>query len=238
MNHYRIRATRVLKDLEPFLARWEAAYPGLSGVLTSDHGEEFPPVITPDGTLVSYLTGMHGFTLTPDTLKVPLHPFGATRPLLGPRDIYSWLDLRDDLGRWVQGQRPLQLTRPGAEGWVLSFPTVQAVHTQPKEIRDQGGVKGAGMKPEEFLRETYLGFNGSWFMTTPPNLDREEMELSWALIQPDETVTLNPIGKGLYVKGVFSGYGLKTFEEIPTESVPALLQAFKGKRPGPWQSKP
>ena len=237
VNHYRIRVDRVLKDLAPMLKRWEAQYPGLSGVITSDHGEEHPPVVTPDGTLVSFLTGIHGFTLTPDSLKVPLHPFGATKAHLGPKDIYSWLDLRDDLGRWVEGTEPLALTRSGAEGWLLSFPTVQAVHAQPKEIRDQGGVEGAGMKPQDFLEGTYLGFNGYWFMNTPPDLNRHDMELSWALIGADKTTTLNPIGKGHYLKGVFSGYRLETLEEVSTDSIQGLIDGFHGKRPASWKKR-
>ncbi|MBP1771697.1 MAG: hypothetical protein H6P99_860 [Holophagaceae bacterium] len=237
VNHYRIRVKRILNDLAPMLRRWEADYPGLSGVVTSDHGEEHTPVVTPDDTLVTFLTGIHGFTLVPDSLKVPLHPFGKTVTHLGPRDIYSWLDLRDDLGRWIQGTGPLALTRNGPEGWLLSFPTVQAVHTQPKEVRDQGGVDGAGMKPQDFVRGTYLGFKGYWFMDTPPNLDRHEMELSWALIQPDKTITFNPIGKGRYLKGVYTGYKVETMDEIPTESIQKILDGFSGKRPGPWKAE-
>jgi len=235
VNHYRIRANRIMRDLEPMVKAWEAQYPNLSGVITSDHGEQFPPVVTPDGTLIGYLTGIHGFDLTPDTLKVPMHPIGKTRAHLGPRDIYSWLDLRDDLGRWVQGQEPLTLTRTGPEGWVLSFPTVQAVHIQPKEIRDQGGVEGAGMKPEEFVHHTYLGFSGFWFMDTPPDSDRATKDLSWASIQPDQTVVFNPIGNGKYIKGIYSGYDFKSWEELPKESIPGLVAGLPGKRPGPWQ---
>ncbi len=235
VNHYKIRVARILKSLEPLLRRWEAEYPNMSGVVTSDHGEEYPPVVTPDGTLVSFLTGVHGFNLTPDTLKVPLHPFGKTQPQLGPKDIYSWFDLRDDLGTWIDGTGPLRLTRTGAEGWLLSFPTVQAVHTQPKEIRDQGGVEGAGKKPQDFVRGTYLGFKGYWFIDAPPIKNSYQMELSWALVRPSKTTTLNPIGKGLYLQGTYSGYALEALEEVPTESIEGLLQAFPGKRPRPWR---
>lgn len=235
INHYRIRATRILKDLDPILREWEKQFPELSGVVTSDHGEEFIPVITPDGTLISYLTGVHGFDLTPETLRVPLHPFGKTQASLSPKDIYSWLDLRDDLGRWVQGTTSLQLTRSGPEGWLLSFPTVQAVHTMPKEVRDRGGIDGAGIKPEEFVRNTYLGFSGLWFMDAPPDI-RETRNLSWAFIQPDHTITLNPIGNGKYLKGVYRGYELSSpAEEIPSDWVPESLKVIQAKRPEPWK---
>ncbi len=237
INHYRIRATRILKDLEPTLHEWELKFPNLSGVVTSDHGEEFVPVITPDGTLISYLTGIHGFDLTPDTLKVPLHPFGNAQAVLGPKDIYSWLDLRDDLGRWVQSVEPLRLTRRGPEGWLLSFPTVQAVHAMPKEIRDQGGIQGAGIKPEEFIRNTYLGFNGMWFMDTPPELETAKA-LSWALIQPDQTTTMNPIGSGKYLKSTYKDYLLTSpAVEISSESLDRVIKGFKAKHPGPWNAQ-
>jgi hypothetical protein len=235
INHYRIRAMRLLRDLGPLLKQWEEAYPALSGVITSDHGEEFVPVITPDGTLVSYLTGIHGFTLTPETLRVPLHPIGQTKSHLGPRDIYSWLDLRDDLGRWVHREDPLQLTRAGSEGWLLSFPTVQAVHTQTKETRDQGGVEGAGIKPAEFVRNTYLSFSGLWFMDAPVDY-KTVKDLSWALIKPDQTITLNPIGNGKYLKAIYSGYTLTAEpEKLSRDSVPALLEGHHAKQPGPWR---
>jgi len=235
INHYKIRAARILKDLSPLIHQWESDYPNLSGVVTSDHGEEHPPVVTPDGTLVSYLTAVHGFNLTPDTLKVPLHPFGNTQSHLGPKDIYSWLDLRDDLGKWIMGTGPLQLTRSGPEGWLLSFPTVQAVHTQPKEIRDQGGVEGAGKRPQDFVTGTYLGFNGYWFIDAPPTLNHYNLELSWAFIQPERTMVLNPIGKGRYIQGVYAGYNLESFKELPTDSIEDTLKLIQAKRPGPWR---
>jgi len=237
INHYRIRAIRILNELAPLLEQWSSRFPNLSGVITSDHGEEFVPVIDASGTKVSNFTGIHGFSLTPETLYVPLHPFGSTQPHLGPRDIYSWLDLRDDLGRWVSGNGPLQLTRSGPEGWLISFPTVQAVHTQPKDVRDQGGVEGAGMKPEDFIRHTYLDFNGFWFMDAPQEA-RSAKDLSWALILPDQTLTLNPIGNGTYLRAVYYGYNLTSEPvEIPAAQVPAAVTTNPAKRPLPWANE-
>jgi hypothetical protein len=112
---------------------------------------------------------------------------------------------------------------------------VQAVHAQPKEIRDQGGVAGAGMKPDALMHGTYLSFSGYWFMDTPLESARRDMDLSWALIQPGHTTTLNPNGKGHYLKGEYSGYKFEAMEEIPAGSVPGILATFPGKRPGPWQ---
>lgn len=234
INHYRIRATRILKDLDPMLKQWEVKYPKLSGVVTSDHGEEFVPVITPEGTLVSYLTGIHGFTLTPETLKVPLHPFGQTKANLNSNDIYSWLDLRDDLGRWVQGNDQLQLTRTGSVGWLISFPTVQAVHTQSKETREQGGIEGAGIKPKDYINNTYLSFSGLWFMDTPQDF-RTVKDLSWAYILPDQTITLNPIGDGKYLKVSYAGYAINgNPEEISAASIESILKDYHAKKAGPW----
>ena len=37
LAQYRVRLIRMMRDAAPYLARWAAVYPQLSGVLTSDH---------------------------------------------------------------------------------------------------------------------------------------------------------------------------------------------------------
>ena len=107
----------------------------------------------------------------------------------------------------------------------------------PKEIRDQGGIQGAGIKPEEFIRNTYLGFNGMWFMDTPPELETAKA-LSWALIQPDQTTTMNPIGSGKYLKSTYKDYLLTSpAVEISSESLDRVIKGFKAKHPGPWNAQ-
>ena len=233
VNHYRIRTTQLLNQLAPHLVRWEKRYPAISGVLTSDHGEAHHPVVTPDGTLVSFLTGVHGFDLDPDTVRVPLHPFGQTRSALGPGDVYSWLDLRSDLHRWLKGSRKLVLQTQEPEGWIVRFRTIQAVHTQPKEIRDQGGVDGAGTRPAELVRHTYLNPNGIWAMDDPAQGAEKNDKQSYALVNRDQMVTLNPIGGDKMLRRLYIHYELKEQRILSDDEAMKELHSFKGSQPGP-----
>lgn len=232
VNHYRIRTTQLLNQLAPHLARWEKRYPHLSGVLTSDHGEAHLPVVTPDGTLVSFLTGVHGFDLDPNTVRVPLHPFGLTHATLTAKDVYSWLDLRADLGRWLNGRNPLALTSNGAPGWLVSFRTIQATHAQPKEIREHGGLEGAGTRPVDLVRRTYLNANGIWAMDDPDPEELKKEKQSYALVTPDRMVTLNPVGPQRVLRQVFSGYDLVESQEIDETEAVKEVQTFRGMRSG------
>ena len=65
--HYQIRIHRLIDSLAPHLEAWNLQYPQLSGVVTSDHGEEHVPLVI-SGKVVSHLNGLHGFLTNDGTL--------------------------------------------------------------------------------------------------------------------------------------------------------------------------
>ena len=229
-NHYRIRLERLLRLSRPAFDRWAAEFPALSAVLTSDHGEAFLPIITEDRTLVNYLTGIHGFTLDPETVRVPLHPFGKTDIQALKPGAFSWYDLRQCLQEWIQAPDVLRLKQIAPEGWLLSFPTIQATHAKGEDEKGKSQKTSAGMTPSRLARMTYLSPSGIWFMDNPPE-DLSKPVRSQALVTGPGMVTFNPLGGGQWVRETWVGYDLKADSVVSTEAMETEIARFPGKRP-------
>jgi hypothetical protein len=228
-NSYRIRMERLLRLTQPALNGWTARFPALSGVLTADHGEAFLPIITPDGTLVNYFTGVHGFNLTPETILVPLHPFGTTQTRGLHPGAFSWFDLRQCLKDWVDQPDALRLKQMNLEGWLLSAPSIQMVHTQTADQLPPR-TASAGMTPAALAQQTLLSDAGIWFMTEPPP-GSEQPVSAHALITGQGMVTFNPVGGGHWAREVWQGYNLKGGSDRTTEAMDKELATFPGIRP-------
>jgi hypothetical protein len=227
-NSYRIRLERLIRLTRPAFTAWTARFPALSGVLTADHGEAFLPIITADGTLVNYFTGVHGFNLTPETLLVPLYPFGATRTQDLKPGPFSWFDLRQCLKDWVEKPEALSLKQIKPEGWLLSAPSIQMVHTQG--AADQPRSASAGLTPATLARHAMLSDAGIWFMTGA--VEGADHPISGhALIAGQDIVTFNPVGGGEWAREVWKGYDLQGGSNRTTEQMEQELAAFPGKRP-------
>jgi len=230
-NHYRIRLARITAELQPFLERWTGRYPNLSGLITSDHGTEFIPVIRPDDTLITFLTGNHGFNLIVDTLRVPCHPFGRTVNALEPGSVFSWFDLRDNLWAWVQGQGqgPLVL-KAGSGPWHLRFPTIQALHVQRSEASKQRG-SDAGVHPGALVRATYLMPIGLWLMDDAQAPKNPVLSRAW--VEGERVISFNPLGEGKWWREECRGYEQVASDIVETEAVERELAALQGRVPRP-----
>jgi len=234
-SQYVLRSRLVMRDLDPWLAHWARVFPNLSGVLTSDHGEDHLPVLDAAGNIRSYLTGVHGFDLTPETARIPMHTFGVTKSALPNGTAYNWLDLRNDLHDWLGQQGPLTLKSYSSEGLILRFPTFQAIHAMPKEIRDQGGVEGAGLRAQDLLDKIYLMDIGAWWMENPKPSDGTKV-MSTALAKGDHLICFNPTGPDQWARTVWRGYERIDIQVVTKMVMEAEIEAFPGRRPGPMKA--
>jgi len=215
-RHFNVRSMFLLERLKPFLQKWEQEYPALSGVVTADHGEHFAPIASDNGQVFSHFGGVHGFDLGPDTILIPMHPFGQATSSLGPQDCYSWLNLRDDISTWFVGSGALRLTG-SPEGHLIQMPTIRAVHLEPVRIQNPGAQapgpvenssaqEAAGIHPKDILLATTFLANGIWFCQDTPPESMATKPLSSAMVQGTHMVTYNPDGHGTYARIDFVGY--------------------------------
>jgi hypothetical protein len=229
-NSYRIRMERILRITRPAFAQWTNRYPALSAVLTSDHGEAFLPIITPDRTLVNYFTGIHGFNLTPETILVPLHAFGATQT----RDLkpgpFSWFDLRQCLKNWVEHPDVLNLKQIAPPGWLLSIPSTQMLHLKSEAEKVNAPGASAGMTPDLIARYTVLKPVGIWFMNNPSASFDDSVQCR-ALVTGQGIITFTPVGGGRWSREAWKGYDLLQGSDVSTEDMEREMKQFQGKRP-------
>ena len=93
-------------------------YPGYSGLLTSDHGEDF------DSVSGEHLPSTHGFSASPGCAWIPVVPFGATT--LVPAFLQvppTWRDLHASLLACLRSQGPWMVRDPAPEHW-SAFPFI------------------------------------------------------------------------------------------------------------------
>jgi hypothetical protein len=197
-SQYEVRAGRLLNTSIPFLDLWVREYPSLSGVVLADHGEGFPVVQNAQGHSVTHSSGLHGFGLDPLSVAIPLHPFGVTEARLQPGDVWSLLDLRDSIGRWITSQRPLALGG-NAQGWLVQLVTIQPTHL---EQGNSGGANdhGKGIRPEEIARKVHLLPNGYWYSNSLENGTSERDPVSSAMVTSGKMVLFNPVDSGRYFR--------------------------------------
>jgi hypothetical protein len=226
-RQYRIRGGMALRTLAPFLDEWQKRYPNLSGVVTSDHGEQFFIFTDPATKRVGHFTGVHGFTLDPACLRIPLHPVGRVQSTLDKGDVYSWDDLRDNIAQWILTQAPLRLTVPKGEARIIDFPTIVAEHLLTSGERAES--KGAGVSPSELVMKTHLLSMGAWFLEDPEP-GAPDPNLSTAIIRGDCMLTFNPLGSGAHERVMWQGYTLLDQKRVTTKERDAEIATCTGRR--------
>lgn len=225
VRHFKVRAQFLLGRLKPFLNKWEKDYPAMSGVVTSDHGEYFAAIVDQAGHPLSHFEGIHGFSLDPDTIFIPMHPFGRTVSSLGESDSYSWLDLSDNISTWLEGSSFLQL-QGGGQGHLIQKPKILTTHLDSsgaagssaptpqvgpdsKSNAGNGSTQNAaGTDPKDFLNNTFFRSDGIWFCADRSPESKAAQPLSSAIILGNRISTFNPDGQGTYLRTDFVGYQL------------------------------
>jgi hypothetical protein len=240
-RHFNARSTLLLARLKPFLQKWEREYPALSGVVTADHGEYFATIHDEGGHVLSHFGGVHGFDLGPDTVYIPMHPFGQAVSTLTSQDCYSWLDLRTDISTWLQGSTPLRLIG-NREGHLIQMPTIRAVHLEadgsakkdePKQgtasttsVEEEATRTAAGIHPKDILMSTTFLDNGIWFCQDTPPAAIPAMPLSSAIVQGTRLITYNPDGLGTYARADYVGYQRVGIWKTPKDTMDRDLATY------------
>jgi len=230
-RHYRVRLRRSMRDLGPWLDRWSARYPNLSGVFTSDHGELHVPIQTADGEVRSHLGAIHGYVADPDTFWIPMRPFGQARFSAARPQTVSWFDLRDAIQRWVLRPGPLEI-QGNPEGWMIQFPTIDpsAVTGEHRSAAPASGSARVA-KVAQIADGMLLSPNGYWFLD---NLKAEEISKgpkSTGLAVGTRLVTFNPLPQGRYSREEFEGYLRTDARTVTQEERDQELARFRGSRP-------
>jgi hypothetical protein len=214
----------------------------LCGIVTADHGETFPGIYNERHQVLSTFSGVHGFRLDADSIHVPLHPFGNTTWNFHTGDLYSWLDLRDNIHAWLNNEGPLNL-ESSQDGRVIQIPTIRAVHleTPAKQASSFGGAvrsepfgnqtplsQGkAGIHPKDILRAITFLPNGLWFAHDMPEDYRKQQLLSSALIRGNRMVIYNPEEDGTYSREDWDGYHLTGAWKTERAQVEREVLAFE-----------
>jgi hypothetical protein len=226
---YQVRVHSVLRGLPARFKAWTAQYPELSGVLTADHGESFPPIQYQAGEVAGHLNGVHGFTQDPDTVRVPLGLFGDSRPEFKPGDVFSWFDLRDALQAWCLNPGPLRLSG-SPTGWLLQSPYISGMGAD-----HSNSAQSSSLTTESIARVMYLHPSGLWYAS---DMDfaklQQKMELASSLVYPDGHIDIFlPTSKETWTKASYRGYTLERYEALPKEKALEQIAAFGGRRPIP-----
>lgn len=220
LDHYLARSRRLLRSVQPWIREWERDYPSLSGVLTADHGELHLPIEDKTGKPVGHFEGTHGFGLQPETLSIPIHPFGNAKIDWGPQGPLSWFELRDGILGWLRAPaNGLHLaSRQG--GLLIEFPAVRGMHLDTKHA--QGVLPGAGASPTDVRDKVVLTREGLWFVMDPAADPINTVIMAYALVERGRITTFNPMAEGYYQPMVHGPAGVQTFQAIPRE--PFLVQ--------------
>lgn len=223
LAHYSVRLNRVLKSLEPMIQDWEKAYPHLSGLVTSDHGEVHLQVQEEDGTVLTYMEGHHGFKLDPFSMWVPMHPFGKTRTRANDKQIFTWIELRDAM--WAAGQSGDDLLLEGrSDPLLVQFPTIRAVFLETEEEKK---IKAdTGIDPRELLTDLYVFPNGLWFASDANDEKYKNRKLSSGLARGSELILFNPTDGGKFERQTFERYRQTSHADVSPEAVDAELSAY------------
>lgn len=253
-RHFNVRSILLLDRLKPFLQKWEQKYPSLSGVITADHGEFFSTINSQGGPPLSHFAGVHGFNLNPDTVLIPMHPFGQVVSTLSDQDCYSWLDLRNDIASWIKEARPLQLTG-SREGRIIQMPTIRAVHLEsggspgaapnepgqksdsPKQVEPGQTQAAVGIHPKDIFMSTTFLANGIWFCQDTPPGSIAALPISSAIVQGPRLITYNPDGVGTFERTDYRGYRRLGSWKVSKGAVAQDLAAFSSDHQMPLPPK-
>lgn len=229
---YRVRMNRILKELEPKLVRWTSRYPALNGVVFSDHGETHVAVQAPNGQS-THLSGMHGYWADAESSRIALHPFGCTTHRMDASQVWTLLDLRDSIARWIQNPaRPLHLEAT-SEGWLAHYVSMQATFLVPEEEREYA-VRKAGLKADDLMSSTYLLPSGIWFVehknSEAAGLASERV-LCHVLAKGPELVVFNPMAGGKWERIAYLNYRETGRQLVDKSFLTRELSNFQGRRP-------
>jgi hypothetical protein len=230
LGHYSIRMRKVLLHLEPAIKEWERRFPHLSGVLTSDHGEKHPAVTNAQGKVLTHAEGYHGFDLDPNSIWVPLHPFGSTRTKFKPNDIFTWIELRDAIRDWATLGGDLVLSGR-SDPLFIQFPTIRAVHLEDEET--QASASDLGIAPRELLDTLYIFEDGIWFASDAKAETFKTRKYSSALVRGAELVLFNPTKGNRYERGVFDRYKPQSAGVVDKDAMDRELLPFTNFKPLP-----
>jgi len=219
---YQIRSERLIKSLEPHLAQWEKKYTKLSGVIISDHGELHPRVRLTDDSPDVHIAGVHGFLLDPDTLRIAFHPFGRTLHNLDETQVWSLMDLRDSLAKWVAQSEPLFLTgqKLGSKARILA---IQATH-----LEDSPGKQGSGLglNPNDIASWVVFDPTGVWYVASTAAQHTLRGKFSTALVYPTHMVTFNPNAAGAWERTLFKQYTPMSTSLVTESEMAAEIKSF------------
>lgn len=231
LYQYEVRVAQLLREIEPRILAWEKSYPALSGVFTSDHGEDHVEVRGDDGTLLTRFTGIHGFALEPETLKIPLHPFGRSQSRLSAGDVYSWFHLRDDIQAWIHAEGPLNLSSSNKTPWIVRWPYMRAVHILGELPTSSGeSQSSAFMTAGKMVARVTLLEDGTWFADDIPPEQRNSF-LCYALLQGDHTTTFIPTGTSSWTRIEWDEYQMLGSRVVDREQLHRELEDAKASRP-------
>jgi hypothetical protein len=114
---YRLKLKNVLALFDRHKAVFTSRYANFSGLLTSDHGQEFAKI----SGIGKHYAGLHGWDLSPEVVWTPLLPFGHAG-FSGPADgNLTWLSIRQAMLDWIERPGHLNLRR-------ISDPVVLRTH--------------------------------------------------------------------------------------------------------------
>jgi hypothetical protein len=231
-GHYLTRIKFTLQKMKPWVERWEVEYPNLSGVVTADHGEFHMPVLNAEGKISTHLNGIHGFNLDPDTLRIPMHPFGKTQVTFKPNEVVSWFDLRDGIAHWVGDQRPLAFSSH-PEGWLVQTKTVRATHLESDATLQNQEDGDKGIDPSELATAIRFYPNGLWIMNEKSAEALKDRKLSTALVGVSDLVIFNPTEHNRYDRIQYLNNKFSDRKEVSAEEMDREIKSFKGLRPYP-----
>jgi len=233
-RHFNARSGSLLARLKPFIAEWEHEFPQLSGVVTADHGETFQGIFTEDHQLASTFSGVHGFRLDADTIHIPLHPFGRTTVNLKSGSLFSWLDLRDNIDKWLQQESPLNL-ESSQDSRIIQITAIQPAHLEPEPLEQPAPPKnsatnprrGGGIEVKELMRTINLRPDGLWYCN---DLTQESMGrsiFSTALVRGSLITLFNPEKDGTFYREDWDGYTFLGAWKYDRLLMDQDIQAFK-----------
>ena len=201
---------RLLNKVSALMDAVEREQPGCSGLMTSDHGQDFGE------TSSRNLSSTHGFNASPDCAWIPIIPFGRTliqadhghQPL-------TWDDFRGGIHEVIGTGGPLRLI-PTSKPILSAFPYI----CPPNDSTMQDQIDILNMK----LLSKSINFERVNGLQLSPKVLLRNYQKSYTAYQAKTGyVTLNPIGSGRYLFEAWDGYLLREKAEIQHQELRPLL---------------
>jgi hypothetical protein len=204
------KTAKLLKMASAILDAVEREEPGCSGLLTSDHGQDY------GDTSPGRLSSTHGFSASPDCAWIPVIPFGRTIIQADNGHLpYTWDDFRAAIRNALETGEPLRLIR-ASKPILSAFPYICPPTNMT--MQDQKDILSMQFLSKSINLDETGGFRFS------AQIPIRNYQKSYAAYQPGNGyATLNPIGDGRYLFEAWDGYLLREKAEIPPQDLPPLL---------------